>query len=79
MGTIEAVGILVGIGFGLFGSVFSIVQSFKQKRKDRMEDMKRVFLDKDIPRKTRAPFFEKFVRLGGNGLYAQMWLKEGDG
>jgi hypothetical protein len=103
-------GVIVGIVLGLFGSVFSVVQFFygrkkdrlqseredrllkerekherslleeqlkREERKDRMEDMKLIFLDKDISRKTREPFFEEFVRLGGNGLYARMWLEEG--
>jgi hypothetical protein len=43
----------------------------------RLEDMKLIFLDKDISRDIRKPFFEEFVRLGGNGLYARMWLEEG--
>jgi hypothetical protein len=113
MGSLAEAGVVVGIVLGLFGSVFSVVQFFygrkrdrhadaqrkrdlereelkeKQRekqeesrareaeRKERMEDMKLIFLDKDIPRKTREPFFEEFVRLGGNGLYARMWLEEG--
>jgi hypothetical protein len=113
MGSLAEVGVVVGIVLGLFGSVFSVVQFFygkkrdrladaqrkrdlereelkeKQRekqeesrareveRKERMEDMKLIFLDKDISRDIRKPFFEEFVRLGGNGLYARMWLKEG--
>jgi hypothetical protein len=88
MAGLTEAGIIVGIVLGLFGSVFSVVQFFygrkkdrlqleREERKDRMEDMKLIFLDKDIPRKTREPFFEEFVRLGGNGLYARMWLEEG--
>jgi hypothetical protein len=78
--------VVVGIALGLFGSVISVVQlvySRKKYRKDerfrRMEGMKMIFLDKDIPRKTREPFFEEFVRLGGNGLYARIWFGEGAG
>jgi hypothetical protein len=121
MVSLTEMGVIVGIVLGLFGSVFSVVQFFygrkkdrlqseredrllkereeheksllaeqlkreesllerqlkREERKDRMEDMKLIFLDKDIPRKTREPFFEEFVRLGGNGLYARMWLEEG--
>jgi hypothetical protein len=110
MVSLTETGVIVGIVLGLFGSVFSVVQFFygrkkdrlqserekflleeqlkredrllkerekREERKDRMEDMKLIFLDKDIPRKTREPFFEEFVRLGGNGLYARMWLEEG--
>jgi hypothetical protein len=95
MGSLAEAGVAVGIVLGLFGSVFSVVQFFYGRKRDRltdaqrkrdlereerfhrMEDMKIIFLDKDIPRKTREPFFEEFVRLGGNGLYARMWLEEG--
>jgi hypothetical protein len=102
---IESVGVMVGVVSGLSGLVLSVLNVFREKKRDmrekerdmrekerdmrekeqleeqkkrnRMEDMKIIFLDKDIPRKTRDPFFEEFVRLGGNGLYARMWLEEG--
>jgi hypothetical protein len=83
---IETVGIIVGIGLGLFGSLFSVIQFLsqkkieeirdkEQKRQTRLDFLVNVIIDEDIPRDSRKIFYEEYVALGGNGTLNKFWLR----
>lgn len=102
---LETVGIFVGVVSGLSGLILSVLNLFREKKrdardaerdrrdverdtrdverdkkqdiKDRLNFLSQIFLDKDIPKKNREPAFDEFVRLGGNGIMARLWLEEG--
>jgi hypothetical protein len=73
---IETVGIIVGIELGLFGSLFSVIQFLSQKKKDRLYFLAQVIIDETIPRESRQPFYDEYIRLGGNGTFIKFWLRE---
>jgi hypothetical protein len=83
---IETIGIIVGIGLGLFGSLFSVIQFIsqkkieekrekEQKRQARLDFLVNVLIDEDIPRESRKIFYEEYVTLGGNGTINKFWLR----
>jgi hypothetical protein len=79
----ENLGIVVGIALGLFGSVFSVYQYRHQKKLDAERDLKErlyflanIIVDKDIPRKSRQPFYDEYIAKGGNGSFVKFWLEE---
>ncbi|GHV74681.1 hypothetical protein AGMMS49940_19830 [Spirochaetia bacterium] len=78
----ESVGIICGVVLGLFGSVFSIVQFFFQRQRDKGQEIRdrlaflmQVIIDKDIPRESRQPFFDEYIAKGGNGTVVKFWLE----
>ncbi|MDR0443916.1 MAG: hypothetical protein LBH44_10960 [Treponema sp.] len=73
---LETVGIMLGIGLGLFGSLFSVIQFLSQKKKDRLFFLAQIIIDKTIPRESRQPFYDEYIALGGNGTFIKFWLRE---
>jgi hypothetical protein len=72
-----------GVVFGLFGAVFSVYQYRHQKKleaekdlKDRLYFLANIIVDKDIPRKSRQPFYDEYIAKGGNGSFVKFWLEE---
>jgi hypothetical protein len=66
---------LTGVALGLFGSIFSIVLSIKQKKQSRLGFLVNKVIDEDIPRESRKIFYEEYVSLGGNGSINKFWLR----
>ncbi|GHV40723.1 hypothetical protein AGMMS49546_15180 [Spirochaetia bacterium] len=78
----ENFGIICGVTLGLFGSVFSVVQFFYQRHKDKKQDLKdrlfflaQLIVDRDIPRESRQIFFDEYIAKGGNGSFVKWWLE----
>jgi hypothetical protein len=66
---------LAGVVLGLFGSIFSVVLSIKQKKQSRLDFLIKRIIDEDIPRDSRKIFYEEYVSLGGNGSVNKFWLR----
>jgi hypothetical protein len=73
--TMELFAGLAGVILGLFGSIFSVVLSIKQKRQSRLDFLVNIIIDEDIPRESRKIFYEEYVSLGGNGSVNKFWLR----
>ena len=46
-----------------------------QDLKDRLTFLTQVIIDKDIPRESRQPFYEEYIKKGGNGTVLKFWLE----
>ncbi|MDR0495566.1 MAG: hypothetical protein LBG95_08085 [Treponema sp.] len=66
---------LAGVALGLFGSIFSVVLSVKQKKQSRLDFLVNIIIDEDIPRESRRIFYDEYVALGGNGSVNKFWLR----
>jgi hypothetical protein len=51
-------------------------QEAKQDLKDRLSFLSNIIIDKDIPRKSRQPFFDEYIAKGGNGTFVKFWYDE---
>jgi hypothetical protein len=66
---------IAGVALGLFGSIFSVVLSVKQKKQSRLDFLVNIIIDEDIPRESRQIFYDEYVALGGNGSVNKFWLR----
>jgi hypothetical protein len=66
---------LAGVVLGLFGSIFSVVLFFRQKKQSRLDFLVNIVIDEDIPRESRRIFYEEYVSLGGKGSVNKFWLR----
>jgi hypothetical protein len=58
---IETVGIIVAIGLGLFGSLFSVIQFLSQKKIEEKRDNIEEMRDKEQKRQTRLDFLVNVI------------------
>ena len=47
----------------------------EQDLKDRLTFLTQVIIDKDIPRESRQPFYDEYIKKGGNGTVIKFWLE----
>ena len=66
---------IAGVALGLFGSIFSVVLSVKQKKQSRLDFLVNIIIVEDIPRESRQIFYDEYVALGGNGSVNKFWLR----
>ena len=66
---------IAGVALGLFGSIFSVVLSVKQKKQSRLDFLVNIIIVEDIPRESRRIFYDEYVALGGNGSVNKFWLR----
>jgi hypothetical protein len=48
----------------------------KKELDDRLYFLANVIINKDIPRKSRQPFYDEYIAKGGHGSFVKFWLEE---